>query len=231
MNNGKGIDNGKGICSRNDLKDRGEEAVVRLVIFDFDGTLVDSKEVTINIYNQLAEKYGAKRVDNIEVIRRLSLLERIKKLDFPALKIPLFVAEFTRQYKHSLGKLAMVEGMKEVLLELSSKGYQLAIVSSNAESNIRDYFREKRLDVIGKVISSPNIWGKHKAIKKLLLEYKLNPSEAIYVGDEIRDIIACRKVGMKIIWVEWGYDLKETLKTDQPDYTASTPQEILSLLP
>ncbi|MHB8126642.1 MAG: HAD hydrolase-like protein [Desulfitobacteriaceae bacterium] len=204
--------------------------MVKLIIFDFDGTLVDSKEVSISIYNQLAEKYNTKKVENIQNIRKLPLLERFKTLDIPLNKLPRFAADFTKQYKHSLKNIPMVTGIRELLIELKRQCYQLAIVSSNSESNIRDFFWENQLDVIGTIINSTNILGKDKVIKKLMTTHQLNPPEVLYIGDEKRDITACKKLGIKIIWVDWGYDLIEMVKDAQPDYVVSSPQDILSIL-
>lgn len=204
--------------------------MIKLIIFDFDGTLVNSKEVSISIYNKLAEKYETNKIENIGSLQRLPLLERFKILDIPFYKLPLFAADFTKQYKHSLNKIAMVTGIRELLIELKRRGYKLAIVSSNSENNIRDFFRENQLDVIETIISSTNFLSKDKYIKKLLTIHKLDPSDAIYVGDEIRDVKACKKSGIKIIWVDWGFDLIEMLKNEQPDYVVSSPQDILPIL-
>lgn len=204
--------------------------MVKLIIFDFDGTLADSKEVSIAIYNQLAEKYKLKKIDNIEYIRRLPLLERFKALDVPIYKLPLFAADFTKLYRDSLKKITMVTNMRELLIMLKSQGYQLAIISSNSENNIRDFFRQNKLDVVETVINSTSILGKDKVINKILTAQRLIPSEVIYIGDEIRDIRACKKLGIKIIWANWGYDSLEMLEGEQPDYVAGSPQDILSIL-
>lgn len=204
--------------------------MVKLIIFDFDGTLADSKEVSIAIYNQLAEKYKLKKIDNIEYIRRLPLLERFKALDVPIYKLPLFAADFTKLYRDSLKKITMVTNMRELLIMLKSQGYQLAIISSNSENNIRDFFRQNKLDVVETVINYTSILGKDKVINKILTAQRLIPSEVIYIGDEIRDIRACKKLGIKIIWANWGYDSLEMLEGEQPDYVAGSPQDILSIL-
>ena len=205
--------------------------MAKFVVFDFDGTLVDSREVAVKIYNQLAEKYNTKKMESIERLRGLPLLKRFEVLDIPFYKLPFLAADFTKQYKHSINIIAMVCGMREVLIELKRRGYQLAIVSSNSESNIRDYFKRNNLDVIETVVSSVNVLGKHKDIKKLLALHKLKPSEVIYVGDEIRDVEACKKIGIKIIWVNWGYDVLEVFQDEQPDFIASSPEDILTILP
>lgn len=204
--------------------------MVKFIIFDFDGTLVDSKGVSIGIYNRLAQKYNTKLIDNIENIQRLPLLDRFKALGIPIYKLPLFAADFTKQYKSYLKNISLVTGMKDLLIGLKRQGYELAIVSSNSESNIRDFLRVNRLDVIETIVNSSNIMGKDKAIKKLLTTNGLTQTEVLYVGDEIRDIMACNKLGIKIIWVNWGYDLLEMAKDGRPDYIALSPQDILPIL-
>lgn len=51
-------------------------------------------------------------------------------------------------------------------------------------------------------------------IKKFLKEKKLQTEEVLYVGDEQRDVVACKKIGVEIIWVGWGYDVLDTIKED-----------------
>lgn len=205
--------------------------MIKLIIFDFDGTLVDSRELSVTIYNQLAQKYNTKMIEDVETIMRLPLLERFKALNVPLYKVPLIASELTKRYKDSLINITMFSGMRDLLIELIGRGYHVAIVSSNLESNIREYFQQNQLDVIRTIINSTNIMGKDKAIKKLLTTHKLNPHEVIYVGDEIRDIIACKKLGIKIVCVDWGFDPIEMLKVNTPDYIVGSAEEILSILP
>lgn len=54
--------------------------MLKYVVFDFDGTLVDSQDIFVPIYNQLAEKHGYKTVSEVEIepLRKLSIPERCK---------------------------------------------------------------------------------------------------------------------------------------------------------
>jgi phosphoglycolate phosphatase len=208
-----------------------DQGMIKHIIFDFDGTLVDSKEVSILIYNQLAQKYNAKRIANIDTLLKFPLFERFKALNVPLVKLPFIVSDITKRYKRLLLNITMFTGIRELLIELNGRGYQLAIISSNSKNNIRDYLQQNQLDVIGTIMSSTNIFGKDKVIKKFLTTHKISLPEVIYIGDEIRDIDACKKVGIKIICVDWGYDPIEMLKNKQPDYIVGSPQDILSILP
>lgn len=49
-------------------------------------------------------------------------------------------------------------------------------------------------------------------IKRFLKSKKITEKDMLYVGDEQRDVAACKKAGVNVIWVSWGYDVIETVK-------------------
>jgi len=78
--------------------------MIKYVIFDFDGTLADSKEVFISVYNQIAAKKGYRQIEsgNLEYLRSLSIPERCKYLKVPIYRIPFMATEFLSLYKTEL---------------------------------------------------------------------------------------------------------------------------------
>lgn len=50
------------------------------------------------------------------------------------------------------------------------------------------------------------------------------------MGDELRDILACQKNGVRVVWVGWGYDGEELVRVAAPDFTVHSPEEILNLV-
>ncbi|RYD02009.1 hypothetical protein N752_26515 [Desulforamulus aquiferis] len=206
--------------------------LIKYIIFDFDGTLVDSKEVFISVYNQLANKYKFKllKTEDIEPLRRLSIPERCKYLNFPLYRLPFFALEIYKLYEASDKELIMIEGINNLLSKLAASGYKIAIISSNAEKNIRAFLDKKQITEVSDILCSNNIFGKDKIINKFLSAKGLKPSEAIYVGDELRDIVASKKAKVKIIWVDWGYDIIEMANKEGPDYMANSPEDILKIV-
>jgi phosphoglycolate phosphatase len=206
--------------------------MIQYILFDFDGTLVDSKEIAVLIFNQLAEKYNFKKVDkeHIKYLRTLSIMERCRFLNLPFYKIPWIVLESRALYKSYIQKLIPFDGIKSMLEELKNMGLNLVVLSSNSESNIRTFLQKNQPDTFNTIYTSSNIFGKDAVIKRFLKAHKLNSCQVIYVGDELRDIIACRKSGVEVVWVSWGYDSIEAVRGAKPDFIINKPEEILEVV-
>ncbi|HBJ01658.1 HAD-IA family hydrolase [Lysinibacillus sp. FSL R7-0073] len=202
------------------------------IIFDFDGTLADSTAVFASAWNTLAQKYKFKGIElkEIDTLKKLSISERSKLFDFPMYKLPMILPQFYKLYRQSLNDVHLFEGMKEVLLEIDKRGYKILIISSNSKDNILEFLKMNGIDCIADVLCSNRIFGKDKVMKKFLKESSVSSSEVIYIGDEQRDIVACKKAGVPIIWVEWGYDAIEVIQNEEPEYKVATPEEILEII-
>ena len=197
------------------------------LILDFDGTMVESGPL---IYENLIE-YTSNIKQSWDELRDLSSKEVIQVLGISKLDLPKLILKIRADFKLKLLEQPIVIGVKEVLRELSSMGYSLHIVSSNSEDNIATFLRFHELDkTVHYITSSFTIFGKAHGIKKLLGKLKCPLSDAMYIGDETRDIQAAQKVGIKSLAVTWGYNSERVLTAHQPDYIARTPMDLLSIL-
>ena len=76
---------------------------------------------------------------------------------------------------------------------------------------------------VDKIITNNNIFGKDKLLRKMGRQF-------VYVGDEVRDVEACKKAGVKMIGVTWGFNTKEALKKAGADYLVDNRTELRKLL-
>jgi phosphoglycolate phosphatase len=203
--------------------------VITHVVFDFDGTLVDSKDVLIGLYNRLAEKrrYGKLTAENLGELATLSIPERCRRLRVPLYKVPWLAFLVVRAYREAVGSIAFNEGIPELLEELRRRGHQLMILSSNGEGNIRAFLKRHAMeDRMAAVFGGSSMFGKGRKLRTLMKQARLRPDQLVYVGDEHRDVEACKEVGVRAIAVRWGTDSESRLREAGPDFIAERPADV-----
>ncbi len=200
------------------------------VAFDFDGTLVDSSKVFISCFNQLAEKHGFTKIDlnNLAELKELSMTERMKRLRVPVWKLPFLVRSFRKLYSKELGDIPFVDGIIKMFEEIKAAGFKIAIISSNAEKSIRLLLEHNEIYGVEDVYCYSKLFSKESALKKYVSKKKIRADELVYVCDEARDVAACKKAGVRPIWVSWGFETEQAIGDVQ--YVAHAPEAIKSLI-
>lgn len=204
----------------------------KAVIFDFDGTLVNSLMSIVRIFNVHAHSFGLPEVseEQIETLRTMTYWQIIRKYNIPLLKIPFIIAKVRNDLYSNMDKMVLFPGIKKIMKSLKSKGYIIGILTSNSKKNVEQFLKYHELIHFDFIYSETNLLGKNRALKNLLSKNKLKPEDVIYVGDEVRDIEACRQIPVDIISVTYGFNKKETLKQHNPTYMVDKPEEILNIL-
>jgi phosphoglycolate phosphatase len=204
----------------------------KYIAFDFDGTIVSSMALGVQLYNEIAEKYNYRKIqeEELHVIHKLSIPERLKMFNLPLYKIPKIIVEFKKNYNQHVGSLRAIEGMKQVIFRLKEEGYTLGIISSNSVPNIEKFLAKNQFDVFDQVYSSRGLFGKQSTINNVIKKLRIKKEDMIYIGDEVRDINACKKAGVKMIAVSWGFDSRELLEEQNPDYIADKPADITEIM-
>ena len=200
----------------------------KLIIFDFDGTIADTIEYGIPIFNDLARKHKFRELKDINEVRGVTLMEFIKTHKISRIKFLFYLREFLKKLNREMGNVMAYKGMENVIKQLD-KDYKLGIISANSKENIKKFLEANKLEYYFDFIYNyPLLRGKSSVFKKIMKEKRLRKEEVIYIGDEDSDIVAAKKAGIDIMAVTWGMKNKELLKEKKPIFIAEKPADILS---
>jgi HAD superfamily hydrolase (TIGR01662 family) len=203
----------------------------KVIIFDFDGTLADSFSEVVKIYRMLSREYGLGEVkeEDIPNLRKISSRDFIKKFNFSLWRLPFLLRRGKKEFYKIMPAISLFPGIREMLAELKAKGCVLGILSSNSEENIKKFLSNNQVEAFDFIHAENNLFGKDKALKRIIKKYKFDSEDVFYVGDETRDIEAAKKCGIKMISVSWGFNDREILKKYNPDYLIDSPKELIKI--
>lgn len=203
---------------------------MRHIIFDFDGTLADSLPVVIRIAQELVPDVDLSDKE-VAMLRNMSARDIIKYSGIPYWRLLRLIIKGKRLLGQRLDELTVFPGISEVLHDLHKQGYQISVVSSNNEAIINKVLKREKIDqYVSGVYGNLGLFNKARAFKAVLRDQKASPNDAVYVGDEVRDIEAAKRGGIPIISVTWGYNGEAILKKYHPTYMAHTPKELLEII-
>ena len=198
-----------------------------MIIFDFDGTLADSIGLGYDLVNSYADEMGYIQVSR-EKGMGLSVPQIMKEAHIRFYELPKLVLFFRKKLAENSDKIKMIDGVMELLTKLRNQGYKLGIITSNSADcvshflkkyNIEDFFSYIRTDV--------SMFGKPRALKQTK---KLLKKNFVYVGDELRDVEACRKIKIPVVSVPWGFNSADVLEKANPGLVARDSEAALSLI-
>ncbi len=197
------------------------------IVFDFDGTLVESVKAMVQIINNLSDVYNFRKVkeSEIEDFKKNGSKQMIKKLGIPLIKLPKIIIEIRKGLNKQIETLMPVKDIPKIIRLLSKRGYRLGILTSNSSTNVKSFLKRNNLEYFDFVHSESNFFGKDKSLKKL----KKRLINLVYVGDETRDIEAGKKCNVKVIAVTWGLNARKPLIHCKPDWLISDPKKLLTI--
>ena len=203
----------------------------RLVIFDFDGTLADSFGWFLDVFDEIAERFGFRRLDRdrLDEFRGLSTRELLSHHGVPLWKVPMIAAHARTLQGRHLDAIPVFAGMDRVVADLRDLDVVLALVTSNAHANIAHVLGSQTLSAFSHIACGASLTGKAAKFRATLKATGVAPGDALAIGDELRDLEAARTTGIAAGAVGWGYALPERLRAETPDHFFDRPGQITDL--
>ncbi|VEU80469.1 HAD family hydrolase [Haploplasma axanthum] len=213
--------------------------MIKGVIFDLDGTLLDSVTDIMNSLNKILGKYDYELKNYQEVRSYLGngaqkLVERSIPSEKDREVLNRIVSEYNDYYKKNSNiDTKPYDGIMELLEYLKNHNYKTAITSNKIQEGVtslnNDTFKGLIDVAIGERVGlklKPNPDMIYLALKEL----NLNADEVLYVGDTEVDLLTAQNAKLKSIAVTWGFRDYEVLADLNPNYIVNEPKEIINIL-
>ena len=209
------------------------------ILFDVDGTLIDSAPGIINTLKEVFAKMG---VDTTNVNLRRYLGPPLRKSFGEHFTDPALIEKATDLYRDSYAvkgshECAAYPGAAEMLQRLKDAGLVLCTATSKPTQVVTPILEEKGLagyfDFIGGASMDEARVNKDDVIRYVLEENCISEEEkpsVIMVGDREHDVYGAKKTGLSVIGVLYGYGSREELQSAGTDYLCETPEETAKLL-
>ena len=198
-----------------------------IILFDFDGTIADTISVGLEIINSHADRFGYKRLDG-ELNTHLSAMQLVKLAEVKFWKLPYLIYQLKNKLSEQADEIQLLPEAKNLIQKVKDAGFDLGILTSNSMKTVSAFLKKYELDSFFSFIKTDVfIFGKKKALAKTK---KLLNENIIYIGDELRDIEACRKTNTPVISVSWGMNSYESLEAHNKGLVAVNADEAFNMI-
>jgi pyrophosphatase PpaX len=205
------------------------------LLFDLDGTLIDTNDLIITSFLHTLEQYKPNEYKRDDVLKFIGP----PLYDSFASVSPEQAEEMCKTYrKFNLAKhdelVTEFEGIYELIERLHKEGFKLGIVTAKVRVPVMMGLKLTKLDQFFDCIITLDDVDHSKPhpepVQKALAKLGSTPEQAIMVGDNSHDIEAGQNAGTKTAGVSWAVKGKEFLQKYNPDFMLEHPSDLLEIL-
>ncbi|MBI2442352.1 MAG: HAD family hydrolase [Candidatus Levybacteria bacterium] len=204
----------------------------KLIVFDFDGVILDTFDFAFDLTKQLTQKYGVFPVtvrEDFEEMFEDNPWRYFESKGVTANTLASYQKDFLSAFQNAESSLLVFSEICDVIRKLSNT-YRLAIVSSNYRDIVAWYVEKNGIkDCFNEIVGAEQKGTKKEKLEKIITDQDMRSEESYFITDTSGDIREGQEVGMKTVAVVWGYHGKIRLGKVKPDFIANTPQQLLTI--
>jgi len=184
--------------------------MIKAIIFDVDGVLIDSVEVVVKAYQKTAKKMGLKVPSSQEILDLLGKpLEEIARILWTNADHERYIKEYRKLFMNKNLVIPPIDGAVDAVKRLKKSGFKLGIITGKIMFFTKKHLKESGFDIDWfEAIGSFEVTKKHKPNPEPLFyvidKLKVKPEETLYVGDAILDYECAKNAKVEYVAVLTG---------------------------
>ena len=204
-----------------------------LILFDYDGVLVDSFDRLLGFVQRASHEFGvlnAPTAMTFRTTRNLTFAALAHEMGLSPAMASNFSARIFELQRLTSELPRMFDGVKELLTDLA-RSHTLGIVTASSREETTRVLKANAVDgAIALTIDGQIPGEKWEKIQHACGATKMPSDEVVMIGDTYGDITNGRRAGVLTIAVGWGYQSLEFLRVAEPDYQANHPNDIVRIV-
>jgi pyrophosphatase PpaX len=212
-------------------------ATLQTILFDLDGTLIDSVRLILDSYHHTLAQHGIPARSDEAWLKGVGTPLTVQFAEWRESpeKLEALIATY-REYnlKHHDRMVTVYPGVLEAIREIKAAGRQTGLVTSkNRQGALRGLKLvglEALMDVLVCADEVANPKPHPEPVEKAVALLGATHSTTVYVGDSVHDLHSGRAAGVKTAAVLWGPFGREYLESASPDYWLETPADLVKLV-
>jgi phosphoglycolate phosphatase len=210
--------------------------VIKLVILDLDGTVIDSLDDLTDAVNHMLSEMGREKLSGRQVRKFVGqgarkLVERALPDADPAVIENALDIFLSYNASHIAEKTRLYPGVRETLTSLRNSGFRLAVISNKNSALCHQVIATLEVTNFFDAVMGADTMAFRKPspepIIKMLQDFALSPLNAVIVGDSINDVAAGKAAGVMTVGCTYGYG--EMSELEEADYLVDAFPELLEL--
>jgi phosphoglycolate phosphatase len=212
---------------------------IRGLIYDHDGTLIDSIDLVVEATNAALRSVGFSGAERQEIVRGMVLptLERLGRHagdDGRSLKVDLATRYYEEAWRIGAAAAHPYEGVRDLLKTINERGLRQGMLSNNQGHFIRQIMTAHGLDAwLDPILGEEDVPAPKPSAQgflKIARQWEFEPSEILLVGDSAADAGTAHAAGCPSVGVSWGTHQRDELEAAGFDRIIDRPEELPPLL-
>lgn len=213
---------------------------IKGMIFDLDGTLLDTIEDLRDSVNLAMDRFGHARYTSADIKQKIGdgmkvLIQRCLDEEASEALVEEVIQVFLQDYnRRQFDKTAPYDGILDMLRTLNAKGIQVGVISNkqnaNTQSIVAHYFKEIAFTFVSGEIQGIDRKPDPTLTLRCVEAMKLKSDEILYVGDTKVDMLTGHNAGLKTVGVTWGFRDRQELIDHSADFLVDHPGELLKFI-